>query len=122
MQQLSVTFSCCLLGIADVNRAFRDELDQTLDRSITVSNTLFDWTVRGECKTPANRAIVMRISEKPSTDALLDHLRQREEQPKLKAILNYLDTYQSLADGCYCVCLPRLDPAPELGEWLSNAS
>ena len=58
----------------------------------------------------------MRISKKPSTDALQDHLRQREEQPKLKAVSNYLDTYQSLPDRCHCVCLPRLDPAPELGE------
>ena len=105
-----------LLGIADVNRAFRDEIHQTPDRSIQVSRTVFSWTVGGELKPSSSRAIVMRVAGKPATNQLLEHLWEREETPKQRAVTTYKDTYQRLPDGRYSVCLPRIEPTPELGD------
>ena len=105
-----------LLGIADVNRAFRDEIHQTPDRSIQVSRTVFSWTVGGELKPSSSRAIVMRVAEKPATNQRLENLWEREETPKQLAVTTYKDTYQRLPDGRYSVCLPQIEPTPELGD------
>ena len=97
-----------LLGIADVNRAFRDEIHQTPDRSIQVSRTVFGWTVGGELKPSSSQAILMRVVEKPATNQLLERLWEREEIPKQRAVTTYKDIYQHLLDGRYSVCLPRI--------------
>ena len=57
----------------------------------------------------------MRVAEKPATNQLLERLWEREETPKQRAITTYKDTYQRLPDGPYSVCLPWIEPTPELG-------
>ena len=57
----------------------------------------------------------MHIAEM-TTNSILKKLCEREEVPQEKAIQHYLDNYQRTEEGRYSVSLPRLDPAPVLGE------
>ena len=67
----------------------------------------------------------MKVTEKPNDlNHILEKLWEGEEPPKQRAVTLYQDTYHKLPDGRYSVCLPRLNPSPELGEsrqlFLSN--
>ena len=106
-----------LLGAEDATRTFRDEIQQTPDRRIQVSKTLFGWTITGGIQASTNKAIAMKVTEKPNDlNHILEKLWEREEPPKQRAVTLYQNTYHRQPDGRYSVCLPRLDPSPELGE------
>ena len=103
-----------ILSVTDCNRVYRGEHLVSLDRHMAVFKTIFGWMIQGGGNLPRHHALVLRVSDRPSADDMLERLWLREEPPKQDAV--HLDTYQRLPNGRYSVTLPRKDPPVELGE------
>ena len=122
-----------LLGTNAVGPAYRGVTLQSPGGFVTVTWTLFGWTVGGTMpSTPAAPSVMKAtptvfkiIENRTSTDSLLQQLWQqesiREDQNNLteeeKLVEDHFkDTTRRSEDGRYIVELPRIPDPPQLGE------
>ena len=120
-----------LLGANGVGPAYRDITKQSQDRTVTVTWTLFGWTVRGTipaAKPQSGKApqSVYNMCEKTdSLDSILQKLWQQEavrkDSPHLTeaehlAEEHFQDTHRRADNGRYIMKLPCLTQPPQLEE------
>ena len=105
-----------VLSVTDCNRVYSGEHLVSPDGHMAVLKTIFGWVIQGGGNLLRDHALMLRVSNRPSADDMLERLWLREEPPKQQALHDYLDTYQRLPNGRYSITLPRNDPPVEVVE------